>query len=141
MLHLEGESFILQAVFTGGRISEFIPENYYLGLDARSTILSDDTMDSLAFEPNSQYGYQRQTVSSSGGFIIGEENGQILATSPIIAFRATGGSWGPVNDLFLSNTGDNSGTLISSAQFEAPITVADGDFITMRIALMLKDCP
>lgn len=139
MLHTDGQEFLLRAAFTGGRISNVIPEFYYLGLDARSTVLVGDTMDNVYFEPTSQYGYQRQKVSSAGDFVLDSEDGHIVATSPIVAFRASNGSWGPVVNLFLTDREDNTGSLISSAKFDSPVTVNNGDSITMRIGLMLQD--
>jgi hypothetical protein len=141
LLHAEGEEFILRAAFTGGRISDTIPEYYYLGLDARSTPLVTDTMDNIIYEPSDQFGYQRQSISSANEFIIAQESGHYIASSPIIAFRASNGSWGPITNLFLTDRQDNAGNLIATTQFDSQISVADGDSITMRIALMLKDCP
>jgi len=140
LLHTDGESFILRAVFTGGQVSSVIPTNYYLGLDNRSEIVAANTLSSLVAEPTGD-GYVRQAVASAGDFVVTLEGVNYRATSPIVAFRAEGGSWGPVQNIFLTDSATTSGTLISSAQLDTAVTVADGDQVTMRIGLVLKDCP
>ena len=140
ILHQEGEEFVLRAVFTGGQTSTVIPENYYLGLDNRVTISATNTMDDLLGEPQSG-GYARQAVSSAGDFSVALENNEnFVATSPIVAFRATTATWGPVSHLFLTDREDNAGALISSASLPTPVTVEFGDTITMRLSMQLKDC-
>jgi hypothetical protein len=140
LLHNEGEEFILRAAFAGGQVSMIIPENYFLGLDGRTTIDVLDTIDSLIAEPTSG-GYQRQIVSSSGDFSINFENDHYVAVSPIVTFRATSGSWGPVRNLFLTDKINNSGFLISSVPLSSAIFLSVGDIVTMRIGMQLKDCP
>lgn len=141
LLHYEGELFILQAAFTGGQNSTIIPENYYLGLDNRTTLALADNIGSLSGEPISN-GYARQPVSSSGDFVVARENlsSHYSATCPIVIFQASGGSFGPVRNLFLTDKDDNTGKLISSIALESALTVAAGDSVRMRIAMMLKDC-
>lgn len=139
MLHEEGEQFLLNAVFTGGQVNTYIPENYYIGLDNRPSVLVAQDIDSLVDEPTTN-GYLRQPVSSSGDFVVTLENSHYQATSPIVAFQAVGGDWGPVGSIFLSNRADNLGVLLCSAMLESQATVTAGDSILMRIALKLKDC-
>ena len=139
ILHQEGEEFLLRAAFTGGQVSTIIPENYYLGLDNRQTIVATDIADDLIGEPSSG-GYERQAVSSSGDFAINFENNHFVATSPIVAFRATVGNWGPVSNLFLTTKNDNTGYLISTAVLGTAVSLLAGDNVTMRIGMRLKDC-
>lgn len=139
LLHNDGEEYLLRAAFTGGRVSDVIPDNYYLGLDNRQAIDITDTMDDLIGEPSAG-GYQRQAVASSGDFSINFEDDHFIATSPIVAFRATTGDWGPVSNLFLTNASDNSGYLISTAVLPSPITVDSGNTVTMRIGMKLVEC-
>lgn len=143
LLHYDGEEFILRAAFTGGRVSEVIPDNYYLGLDNRETLLEADNMDGLIGEPIGS-GYARQTVTSAEGaqgFVVTKpDGGHFRAVSTIVAFTASGGSWGPVNNLFLTNRNDAGGYLISSVRLEAPLSLDDGDKVTMRLSMTLKDC-
>jgi hypothetical protein len=142
LLHYEGEAFLLRAAFTGGVESTVIPENYYLGLDNRTTIAVSDDMSDISGEPISN-GYARQPISSSGQFVVTRETltSHFTATCPIVVFRASGGSFGPVKQLFLTDKDDNSGSLISSVSLESPLTVPNGDSVRMRIQLAMRDCP
>lgn len=139
-LHQDGEEYMLRAAFTGGRVSTIIPDSYFLGLDNRQLIEADEQMSDLIGEPSSN-GYERQSVSSSGDFSINFESDHFVATSPIVAFRATSGTWGPVSNLFLTDQSDNSGFLISTASLNTAIIVNAGDSVTMRIGMQLRDCP
>lgn len=140
LLHLDGEEFVLRSAFSGGRISNIIPENYYMGLDNRQVPAASDTMDSLISEPTAN-GYTRQPISSSGDFTVVEDSSHFRAVSPIVAFQAAGGSWGPVVNLFLTDRTDNTGYLIATASLQTPITVNDGETVTLRLAIQLRDCP
>ena len=139
MLHQEGEEFLLMAAFTGGPNSTVIPENYYLRLDNRQVIAVPDILDNLIGEPTSG-GYERQAVSSSGDFSLNFESNHYIANSPIVVFRSTVGNWGPVTNLFLATTNDNTGFLISSVVLNTPLTMATGNNITMRIGLRIGGC-
>lgn len=140
LLHYEGEQYILQAAFVGGKTSTIIPDYYYLGLDNRLSVVVDDTMDDLVGEPNGN-GYQRAAVASSGDFAINFNNNHYVATSPIVAYIATLGSWGPVSNLFLTAEVDSEYKLISTAVLPSAIVMNSGDRITMRIGMQLRDCP
>jgi hypothetical protein len=136
LLHTDGEEFILQALFNG----EPIPVAYYLGLDNRSDLSVEDTMDSLTTEPAGS-GYLRQPVLSSGEFTFAVTNaGYTQAQTPIVEFNASGGSWGPVANIFLSTEADSSGFLISSLTLSSPVTLNDGERVTVRMGLGMRDC-
>lgn len=139
LVHQDGEEFLLRAAFQGGPISTIIPENYYLGLDNRQSVSIVDTMDDLIGEPGGS-GYERQAVSSTTDFLLNFENDHYVATSPVVAFRATTGNWGPVSNLFLTDKLDNSGYLIATATLPSGIQVNSGDHITVRIGMQLRDC-
>lgn len=139
-LHQDGEEYLLRAAFTGGRVSTIIPDSYWLGLDNRSSPQVADQLSELVGEPTTS-GYERQGVSSSGDFAINFEQSHYVATSPIVAFRATVGTWGPVSNLFLTDSEDNSGYLISTAALGTSIIIEPGDSVTMRIGMQLRDCP
>lgn len=139
LLHLRGEEFILRAAFTGGRVSDVIPENYYIGLDNRGVISESQELSDITGEPSFS-GYERQSISSSGDFTVSLDNGHYQAISPVMVFSANGGSWGPVGVLFLCDSSDNSGTLISSVQLQTPIMLNDGESVTLRFGGSLKDC-
>lgn len=136
LLHLDGEEYILRSVFAGGDI----PANYYMGLDARVVLSASQTMDDLTGEPSGS-GYERQEIASGDDFTIDFNESHFVATSPIVTFRATSGSWGPVTNLFLTNEEDNTGYLISSAVLPSPVTLNAGETVTVRIRMQLKDCP
>ena len=139
LLHSEGELFILKATFWGGKSSSVIPDFYYMGLDDRMTVAVGDTLASLAGEPSSN-GYVRQGISSNGAMNFNIVGLHWLASSPIVAFRSTTGPWGPVQNVFLTDTADNSGSLIATAVLSSPVTVTTGQSVTLRIGIMLQDC-
>ena len=136
LLHTEGEGYILDVVFGGG----IIPDTYYLGLDNRDTIAASDTPDDLITEPIGN-GYTRQPVLSSGEFTFAlTTGGFIQAQTPIVTFIASGGSWGPVNNLWLTTEADNTGLLISTVSLTSEVTLLDGERVTMRLGLGMRDC-
>ena len=136
MLHAEGQEMILNAVFAGG----LIPDSYYMGLDNRSTLAVGDNLAALTAEP-STYGYIRFTASSSEDFTIAaESSGNFKSQSVLLTFLASGGSWGPIRNLFMSSSSDGTGKLISSVALSEALTLADGDIINLRINLSLTDC-
>jgi hypothetical protein len=138
-LHTEGENLLLQVLFTNDGMLP--PVNYYLGLDNRPVIAISDTMASLQGEPVG-FGYVRQAVSSATGWQIGLTNGVYAAVTEIVTFTAVGGDVGPVSNLFLTDKGDNTGTLISSVPLSQPgQTIADGDAVNMRMSMSLQDIP
>jgi hypothetical protein len=134
LFHTTGEEFMLKALFEGLAL----PAAYYLGLDNRSAIDVADTMTDLVDEP-SVNGYLRQSVDYDG-FTVSLNSGVNRALSPIVTFMASGGSWGPVRNLFLTNESDDSGYLIASVPLSASATLNPGDNITMRMGLSLQDC-
>lgn len=141
ILHTEGEEFLLNAVFVGGNNpSTFIPDNYYFGLDNRSTIAAADTLASLDGEPSSN-GYARAEVNSLNQFTVALVSGVNRADSPIVTFSAVGGSWGPVQNLFLSTSIDNTGTIIASVPLSQSLTLLPSTSVNMRMGLSLRDCP
>jgi hypothetical protein len=136
MLHGEGQEIILNAVFAGGSI----PSYYYLGLDNRSSLDVEDNLASLLAEP-SVNGYSRFTVSSSSDFTITADSaGNFKSQSILLTFLASGGSWGPIKNLFMSSSLDNTGKLISSVSLSDVLSLADGDIVNLRINLSLTDC-
>lgn len=139
IMHTLGEEFILKVLFQG----QAIPANYYLGLDFRSVLEKSQTIsDVFGWEPSSN-AYSRNPIPS-GNFTITTTSGSVIrqANSPALLFRASGGSWGPVRNIFMStNLGyGNNSVLISSVPLSTSITVADGEIITMRMAMALSDC-
>ncbi len=144
ILHTEGEEFILTAMFTGGNNpNTVIPNNFHFGLDDRDALAAADVMNTIvvdASEPSTN-GYIRQSVASTGQFTVNIVSSVNQADSPIVTFNASGGSWGPVSNLFLTDKIDNTGFLIASVALSQTITVSSGESVSMRMGLSLKDCP
>jgi hypothetical protein len=140
VFHKRGEEFMLRALFTGGNTpNALIPDDYFFGLDNRTNVVADDDFVNILGEPFTG-GYLRQSVSSLGEITVAEEDGAIRAITSIISFRASGGTWGPVKNLFMTDRGDNNGFLIASVAATAPFSVIDGDSVTMRMSIGLTNC-
>lgn len=143
ILHTQGEAQILSALFLGGAVSNaYIPTNYYLGLDARTSLSVSDTLLSLVAEPTTG-GYNRQPVSSTTGFSIVTEGSTVLAKSGVLAFSATGANWGPVSNMFLTNVANGTGGILySSISLGASggVTVNNGESVSMRFSMALSNC-
>jgi len=137
MVHFSGERFMLGALFAGNNLPLF----YYLGLDSRASLSKSDVIGHISgLEPSSN-GYERQSVDAAGFSLIAEESGSWRATGPIVLFRASGGSWGPVSNIFMSTgLGYGSSVLISSVPIGQNLIVQDGDTITMKMAMSLSGC-
>ncbi len=140
VFHSEGEEFVLRAVFVGGVANTIIPVNYYFGLDNRTTPAIADTMLSLTSEPSTN-GYGRIAVSSTNTFTVALTGSNFRADGPIVTFSASGGSWGPVKNLFLTDQIDGSGFLIASVPLSQTLILDTGEVVNMRMGLSLKDCP
>lgn len=142
LLHVGGETQILNALFLGGSTSNaYIPTTYYMGLDNRLTLSATDTLSTLSGEPTAGVGYARFGVSATGGFTIETSGTTVLAKTPILTFSATGSSWGPVKNIFLTNVGSGtSGVLYSSVALSNAVTVTAGNSITLRFSMALKNC-
>jgi len=137
ILHKEGENLILTSCFQSGL--NFPPPFYYFGLDNRTTLLESQTLSDVIFEPTAN-GYTRSSVANDE-FDVDLISGSYRALSPILTFSATGGSWGPVRNLFMTNAAQFApgGLLISSVPLSNPVTVIDGSSLTVRMALSLRD--
>lgn len=133
-LHILAEQYFLSVLFAGTTLVS----NYYMGLDNRATISTSDTMASLVGEPTGINGYLRQ-VNSSNSWAIDFINGVYVAISGIITFQANGGSFGPVQNLFVATTADNSGVLLSSVPLVQSVTVNSGDNLNMTTSMSLQD--
>ena len=134
-LHDLGEKFVLDAAFADASV---VPENYYFGLDNRTSVDASDTMDDLSGEPSTN-GYARQSVSSDGTFTVALNDDDVYeATSPIINFSASGGSWGPVRRLFMTTSATASGVLIATVDLTSSLTVNNGESYNMRLGLALS---
>jgi hypothetical protein len=137
-LHQLGEAFLLTACFAND--GSILPNNYYFGLDNRTTISINDTISSLIDEPVSG-GYARIPISSSSGFTITSIGGIYRAVTPTLIYTGASSGFGPVKNLFMVTTPDNTGTLVSSAPLSSSITLASGDSVNLKMSLQLHDCP
>ena len=138
IIHSKGEELILKILFSG----QAIPAKYYVGLDSRSSLDREQSISDLAgLEPSSN-SYARQSVDSNNFSVVTMTAGYRQANSPTLLFRAVGGPWGPVKNMFLTTgLGYGSGlTLISSVPLSSNITVSDGEVITMRMGMALSSC-
>ena len=159
LLHTEGEEFMLSLLFDGdfgidspstskhvldGDNKPIRPSNYFIGLDNRSVVSVSDTMEEIATnEPPASNGYLRQDVDSETGFTIEyvSSTGVFRAKTNLIRFDATGSGWGPVRNVFLTNKSDDSGYLVATVPMDGdPRILGNGETLTMRVALALKDC-
>jgi len=138
ILHTEGEQFILTALFVDNTV---IPTAYYLGLDNRPTLGVSDTMSSVITTEPVGNGYVRQPVLAQGEFVLGTAtNGFSQVQTPILTFQASGGSWGPIINLFMTDQSDSSGSLISSIRLSTEISLNDGEKVTVRMGFGMRDC-
>jgi len=137
VFHVDGEEYMLKALFAG----EAIPGTYYFGLDDRGSLDDSDTLNTIATSGNEPTvnGYFRQGVGATS-FTVAVVGNHNLAQSPIVTFSASGGTWGPVSNLFLATTSDNLGFLISSVPLSQSVTLDNGQSINVRLGLSLKDC-
>lgn len=135
--HAGGELFLLSCGFDND--GSYPPEEYYIGLDNRTTVTVEDLMTDLVDEPVGN-GYLRQSVSSNGGFTIDLVNNVYVATSQILTFSAsvmTG--YGPISTIFITTKSDDTGILLATATFSNPFSFNAGDIFNTRINLSLQD--
>lgn len=137
-LHRTGELYALRGLFATA--SQDAVPFYYVGMDNRTDIAVNDTITSLSGEPTVN-GYQRQAVSAASGFTVtlNESSGHYEAVSGVLTFTASGGTWGPVLNLFLATSNGNSGLLISSVQMDGTHYVSNGESLTVRLGVRLWD--
>lgn len=137
VVHSSGEEFMLGALFGG----EPIPELYYFGLDSRSAVAAADDIGDIQGKEPSANGYERQSVGSSEFALALTSSGSWQASGPTVLFRAVGGSWGPVRNIFLcTGLGYTAPALMSSVAIGQDLTVLDGETVTMRMAMSLSGC-
>lgn len=137
VVHDEGEKFFLQALFRTD--DNQVPVNYYCGLDNRSSPGFSDTFMNVEGEPTT-FEYERQEINSSLGFSISlNEFNVFQATTGVLSFSATGGRWGPIKNVFLTTSFDNTGVLIATSSLDGTHYVDDGQALSLRFALTLRD--
>jgi len=137
-VHLLGEDFILKVLFGGVQV----PNLYFVGLDSRESLSSEDSIADLESSEPSSYGYERKAINSNDFSVIQGASGIMQANSPTVLFTALGGSWGPIRNIFLS-TGlghASPSVLVSSASIGQNLVVSPGETVSMRMAMSLSSC-
>jgi hypothetical protein len=82
----------------------------------------------------------RQSVNTSSFAFVTNSLGDYQANSPVVIFRAVGGSWGPVKNIFLTTQPNNTNAyLISSVPLGANLTLQDQEMVSMRIGVALRN--
>ena len=137
-IHILGENFILKVLFGG----QAVPNSYHIGLDSRETIQIHDAISDLASLEPSGLGYERQSIGSNDFSVVENVAGFMQANSPTVLFTASGGSWGPIKNIFLcTGLGQSAPTvLVSSASIGQNLVVSPGETVSMRMAMTLSDC-
>lgn len=136
ILHQEGELLILNTLF----LANPAPATYYVGLDNRATLGFTNTLTNLTNEPSGS-GYARQPILPAQFNLNLTSGANYQVTGPILNFSATVGSWGPVQNLFLTTV--NSGTggvLISSARLSESITLSPPNVASLKFSFALSNC-
>ena len=136
ILHQEGELLILNTMF----LSSTPPSSFYIGLDNRSTLGFANTLADLTGEPSSN-GYARQQILPAQFTVSLTSGSNYQVTGPIVNFAATLGSWGPVQNLFLTTVGTGTGgILISSARLSQSVTLSPPNIVSMKFSFALSNC-
>lgn len=139
ILHSEGEEYFLKVLFTELEKTDY----YYMGLDNRGVISVSDGLANLVGEPTT-HGYTRQTLSSTTSWTFSISEGNRQVKSAIITFTANAGTWGPVANLFMTmqdqDVDPTEGYLISTVALGSAITLHDGESVSLRMAIKLRDC-
>lgn len=135
-VHLLADEYMLKCLFVND--GTLLPTSYYLGMDNRTTVATTDTITDLVDEPSSN-GYQRQSLGIEDGWTVQYASGAYRAIGDIITFNATGGGYGPLRQLFLTNKIDNSGVLLATVPLTGVLNMSSGDSINLRMSLSLKD--
>ncbi|NIQ81577.1 MAG: hypothetical protein GTN93_26490 [Anaerolineae bacterium] len=137
ILHDEGEQFILQVVFSE---EQSPPTDYYIGLDNRASAAEADTLVDLVSEPSGN-GYARQAVPSDNtGWTVSQDAGDYQAASTTETFTASGGTIGPVQQMFLCTVATGTaGKLIATAALTASRTLQDQDSLETDITIKLSE--
>jgi len=135
IFHASGQYFFLEILFKNFKN----PTTYYLGLDNRNSLTLNNTLLSLEEEPVGK-GYARQGVSLNNFSVSVGQNGNYKASGPTVTFNATTDTWGPVQNIFLTNVSSGTdGYLISSARLLDQVTVTPADSITLKFSFAFSN--
>ena len=136
IFHDGGEQYLLQVVFTE---EAAVPENFYLGLDARAVIAEADDLTALSGEPT-QTGYARQPVPSTNvGFTLSQDAGDWQAATTTETFTA-GEDWPQVLNLFLCTVVSGTvGVLLCSLALSTGRTLQNGESLQADMTIKISE--
>jgi hypothetical protein len=144
LFHDEGEKYFLaRCLATNYAGYTATAAMVYMGLDNRVALAEGDVMP-VTDEP-STFGYARQGLSTSGigvggqDWVITQPAAAFQAKSKQVTFNAAGGAWGPVKNMFIATTSDNSGRLLSSLALTQERTINNGESLTADFTLALSE--
>ena len=135
--HAEGEQFVLETLFVNGNVTPSIPDNYYLGLDNRTSVSVNDDMDTIADYEVVGGGYVRNLLPCTDS-TVGPVDGIYRATTPVFSFGASGVGF-TARNLFLTDQPDNTGYLISSVPLSNVVTLTAGESMYVNMVLALQN--
>lgn len=139
ILHDEGEQALLSAYFDTDLTGYGPPPaSLYIGLDNRSTLTESQTLANLTGEPTGN-GYARIAVSTTTGWTISAPIDDYQAKTATLTFNATGSGWGPVSNLFLATTSNNTGKLLVSVPLSTSRTLVGGDQLQVDLAVKMSE--
>lgn len=136
MIHNEGEQYIVQVLFSG----EQSLSTLYAGLDDRETLAETDTLADLTDEPSGN-GYAREVLAVGTANFTTAQNvdGDWQVVTRALLFKATGGNVGPVRNIFLATSTDDSGKLIASMVLSSRTTLLDGTGLRADMTLKVSE--
>lgn len=141
--HDDGEEWLAKAVFSrNDGVALF--NQIYIGLDNRTSPGETNNLGNLSGEPTSN-GYSRQAVDTTTGtpndWTASLTGGDWQAASAQQTFSASGGSWGPVQQAWLTdkNTATSGKYLICTAALSTSRTLNDGDSLKVTYTISFKE--
>ena len=138
VFHDGGEEWLCKVAFSEAAT---VPVNFYIGLDNRTSAAEADTLASLSGEPSGN-GYSRQAVASNAtDWTVSQDggSGDWQALSKTVTFTASGGSIGPVKQMFLATSSDGSGVLICTRPLSQTRTLADGESLQCSMYIRIGE--
>lgn len=132
-LHEDGLQFILEVAFSE---EQSVPANFYIGLATDASLAETASLGDQTEVSGTSYA--RQTVASNNTDITSASTGtnDYKVTTKTVTFTA-GGTWTGAKTVFLATTVNDTGVLIASEQLSGTRTLADGDTLTVAIAIVL----
>lgn len=135
--HDEGEEYLVKVAFSEALA---VPANHYIGLDNRGAIAEGDTLASLDAEPSTN-GYARKAVATNDtDYTCTQDSGDWQAKTKTVTFTASGGSFGPMQNCFLTDQASGaSGDLYCSLALSQSRTLQDGESLDVNMTLKVSE--